>query len=75
MKVSNFTLISAFRYALGRMSTASSYVSDDIIRNWKNFTDYEKQLIKYEIQEAINKGRAGMECDVENWKRILELKD
>jgi len=72
MKVSNFTLIFAFRYALGRMSTAPSIVVEDILNNWDKLTDYEKSEIKNEIKKAIKENRAGMKCDIEEWKKILK---
>jgi len=71
MKVSNFTLMFAFRYALGRMSTAPSIVVEDILNNWDKLTDYEKEEIKNEIKQVIKENRAGMNCDIEEWKKIL----
>ena len=73
MNVSEFTLIFAFRYALGRMSTAPSYVVDDIKNNWNQLSNAHKKLIKEEIEEAIENGNAGMQCDSEIWKQILVL--
>ena len=75
MNVSEFTLLFAFRYALGRMSTAPSYVVRDLKRNWNNFDETHKKLIKEEIKEAMKENRAGMSCDIENWNEILKLED
>jgi hypothetical protein len=75
MNVSEFTLIFAFRYALGRMDSASSYVVNDLKRNWDNFNDTYKRLIKEEIKEAMKENRTGMSWNVENWNEILKLED
>ena len=72
--ISEHTLIFAFRYALGRMSTAPSIVARDIINNWDNLEKYTKNQIKEEIQEAIDNNRAGMNCDIAEWEEILKLK-
>ena len=72
--VSSFTLFFAFRYALGRKSTAPSYVADDIKRNWYILSRSDKERIQQEIKEAIESNRAGMECDIKTWQEILNLK-
>ena len=63
----------AFRYALSR----KTYVTFDMVRmltrNWPGFRDDEKEMFKKEIKEAIARGGAGMQMDVEEWKKILEL--
>ena len=74
ISVSDHTLFFAFRYALGRMSTAPSIVVTDLIRNWNLLNESTKNMIKEEIMEAIENQKAGMKCDVEEWKKILELK-
>ena len=71
--ISEHTLVFAFRYALGRMSTAPSIVARDIINNWDVLGTYTKNQIKEEIQEAIDNNRAGMNCDISEWEKILEL--
>ena len=67
--------IMAFRYCLGR----STYVVADMVslidRNWNNFSQDEKYMIKHEIKYAIKFDRAGMEIDVKSWQEILELED
>jgi len=74
MEVSEFTLIFAFRYAIGRASTAPSIVVRDLINNWDNLTSFTKEQIKEDIKEAIENNNAGWKCDIEEWKKILELK-
>jgi len=73
IKVSDHTLFFAFRYALGRMSTAPSIVADDLKRNWYLLNKNTKERIKEEINEAIEKKTIGMECDKDVWEEILEL--
>ena len=75
MQVSEHTLIFAFRYALGRMSTAPSIVVDDLQRNWNQLSDFTKKQIKEEILEAIKLKRAGMDCDIAEWQKILEMEN
>ena len=63
----------AFRYALGR----STYIVNDMIRlikiNWGNMRGDEQAKFKQEINQAIDRGHAGMEIDVIEWRKILEL--
>ena len=73
IKVSDHTLFFAFRYALGRMSTAPSIVADDLKKNWHLLNEVTKKMIKEEINEAIQKGRIGMKCDRDVWEEILKL--
>ena len=76
MNVSEFTLLFAFRYALGRNDTASHYVVSDLKRNWSKLSDIYKKLIKEGIEEAIKERRAGiMENTIETWNEILKLED
>ncbi len=65
----------SFRYALGRKTYAVSTVSDYLIENWHRFKDHTKEQMIKEIEEAIKRGEAGMECDVDSWKRILLLEE
>ena len=73
MEVSDHTLFFAFRYALGRMSTAPSIVADDLKRNWDEFEPSTKKLIKEEIIKAIEDKKVGMKMDEETWQEILKL--
>lgn len=62
----------AFRYCLGRRTYAVSDCVDNILNNWDKLTYQTKQLMFEEIEEAITGGNAGMQCDVYEWRRILE---
>lgn len=73
MRVSDHTLFFAFRYALGRCSTAPSIVAGDLKRNWDEFNPSTQKIIKEEILKAIEDKKAGMKMDEETWNEILEL--
>lgn len=71
--VDSEVLFYAFRYALGR----KTYVVNDVVRalreHWTTMKVNEQRLIHKEILEAIKENNAGMDCDITEWKRILEL--
>ena len=71
----NIILFMAFRYALGRKTYAVGIIVDEIIDRWETLDDVDRTQYKKEIQEAINAGRAGMDMDIIEWERILELCD
>jgi len=66
-------LIAAFRYALGRASYMPAVVAEQIAASWNDMTEYDRKLFHGEIREAIDRGCAGMSCDVATWQRILDL--
>lgn len=66
-------LIAAFRYACGRMSYMPSVIAGKIRQCWPDLSEHDRQLIKREITEAIDRGHAGMDCDIATWRGILEL--
>ena len=66
-------LIAAFRYALGRCSYMPSVVAEALAQCWPDLTEHDQRLIKREIAEAIERGHAGMDCDVATWRRVLAL--
>ena len=68
-------LIAAFRYALGRMSYMPSVVAGVLTQCWPDLTEHDQRLIRREIAEAIERGHAGMSCDVATWRRVLALGD
>ena len=69
-KEPEFVLLCAFRYALGRRSYAVGMIVEEIMSNWDVLDDSKKKLIQDEIREADS---LGMECDKEQWNRILKL--
>lgn len=66
-------LLCAFRYSLGRMTYITSTCADWLVRYWDCLSPYWQKQTHDEIKEAIELNRAGMDCDVASWKRILEL--
>ena len=68
-------LIAALRYALGRHSYIPSVVAGVLEQCWADLTEHDQRLIKREIAEAIERGHAGMDCDVATWRRVLALGD
>ncbi len=63
----------AFRYALGRKTYSVSTVSDYLIDFWGRLKPHTKEQIIREIETAIERNEAGMECDVNAWKDVLLL--
>ena len=66
-------LMSAFRYALGRMTYIVETIARHIEACWPDLLTNDRELIHREIRAAIDSGRAGMECDIAVWRRILAL--
>lgn len=62
----------AFRYALGRMTSAPDTVAEHCIKRIKYFDDYHLNCICKEIDEAIERNKAGMECDIKTWKKLRQ---
>lgn len=63
----------AFRYALGRQTYAVSHVSDYIISHWDDIDIRTQVIIKGEIYQAVDRGEAGNQMDIDSWIRILAL--
>jgi len=74
-EVNEEMIMYAFRYALGRMTYAVSTVSDYLIQFWHRFKPHTREQIIKEIEEAIGRNQAGMECDVVRWKAVLLLEN
>ena len=66
-------LVFAFRYALGRRSTAPGIVADVLIERWNDLKPHTQIQVQREISSAIDMGEAGQPCDVETWKQVLAL--
>jgi len=73
MQVDKEVLIFAFRYALGRKSTAVPIVAENLKRNWNKLNDFDRKQIKNDIKSAIEQNKAGMKMDIQIWQEILEL--
>jgi len=66
-------LVFAFRYALGRRSTAPGIVANHLIKRWADLDYYTREQVKEEIRIAIIRGDAGNSHDVETWQKVLDL--
>lgn len=64
-------LLNALRYALPRMSTASSIVSGRLIERWEALSSPTRQAVVCAITEALQTSRAGESCDRALWHRVL----
>ena len=69
-------ILSAFRYALGRMTYIVPVVAN-VIRESKDKLDSQAiDLIIQEIEDAEKRDGLGMECDIDVWLRLKkELED
>lgn len=63
-------LLFAFRYALGRTSSAPSIVATVIRAKMGAFRPTLKEQMRREITEAIAGGCAGEPCDVATWREL-----
>lgn len=62
----------AFRYALGRSTYVVGSVVSEILRNWDNLRDGDKERFVREIYEQEKKFGLGMECDKKDWYKIVD---
>jgi hypothetical protein len=73
MLVSEAFIMCGFRYALGRRTYIVGEVCRNLVLVWEDLSELTRKQIKAEIREAIDRGHAGLDCDVEDWKKILDL--
>jgi hypothetical protein len=66
-------LVCSFRYALGRTTAMVSTIVDYLIDDWSYLEPWQHDQIKKDINNAIVANRAGENCDVNEWRRVLEL--
>ena len=64
----------AFRYCLGRRTYAVSEMVTVLINSWDKLKPQTQRKIQEEIKEDMDRGNAGDDCDVQDWKKILDLK-
>lgn len=68
-------LVFAFRYALGRRSSAPFFMTEEIKRRWGELKPFTQAQIKHEIKTHEQMyGSLGDNCDKETWYELLELK-
>ncbi len=68
----NTLAFSAFRYGLGRKTYVVSNIVQALINNKHNIKTETKQRICSEIEHAIDLDNAGMDCDIAEWKHLME---
>lgn len=73
MNLNEDILICSFNYALGRPTYIVNIVAEEIVKNWDEIHHFNKWFIHKEINKAIENGKAGHNCDIEEWKKILKL--
>lgn len=67
-------LLSAFRYSLGRTTYMSSVCVEWLTKWWDILPENYKRQIHNDITRAIELKIAGDDCDIAEWKKLLELK-
>lgn len=70
--VDETTLVFAFRYALGRRTTAPSHVVAQLKTHWAALNDWTRDQIYKEIRESIRLGEIGGHCDMKTWQEVLK---
>ena len=67
----NTLLVCSFRYALGRMTYIVSEIVRIILRHKEELQPKTKKLMIREIKWALDHNQAGMQCDRQQWERLL----
>ncbi|TXH09310.1 MAG: hypothetical protein E6R04_08650 [Spirochaetes bacterium] len=73
--VDDTMMISAVRYALGRMSYIVSWTVDETIRVWDGMSKNSREVIERDVRRAKADGVVGMPIDGEQWDRLLNFID
>lgn len=63
----------AMRYALGRSTYAPGEVLHALRAHAAQLPAYTRLMMAAEIDEVLNAGRAGMDCDVAVWRQARDL--
>lgn len=71
--VDDAMMVSAVRYALGRMSYIVSWTVDETIRVWCDMAENTRQVIERDVRRAKDEGVVGMSIDGEQWDRLLKF--
>ena len=65
-------LLCAFRYCLGRRSYIVSSMTSHLGDVWDEISPNFQNMIRREIDEAIDKDYVGDKCDRDSWLDLLE---
>lgn len=68
-------LLESFRYCLGRKTYAVSDCVKRLQQHWQVIPPAWQAMIKKEIKSAIDSKQAGMDMDVIECQKILELQE
>lgn len=68
----NLMVLAAFRYCLGRQSYIVGSCVSWLIEYWEEIDPNTKKIILEETIDCLNKGLAGDNCDVEQWKKLVK---
>lgn len=60
------------RYALGRTTHVVQTTVDLAMARWDTLTDATKETILDEVAQALADGKAGMEMDERDWRRLVD---
>ena len=66
-------MLSNFRYALGIQTYYVGVTVEYLIKWWDKMPTGYKEQIHNDIKHAIEHSMAGHDCDVAEWKKLLEL--
>lgn len=64
-------MVSAVRYALGRMSYIVGWTVDETIRVWSDLSLNSRTVIERDVRQAKSDGVVGMPIDGQEWDRLL----
>lgn len=62
----------ALRYALGRKTGAPAIVADAVRENMERLRPSTKLQMRREIEDALDCGLAGDNCDLMVWRQLAE---
>ena len=69
-------IICALRYCVGRRTYMPSLVVDWTKRHWSHLSINDQNVIRCDIEQAIQEQDLGDDCDVETWHGFYEwMKD
>lgn len=69
--VDDTMMVSAVRYALGRMSYIVGWTVDETIRVWSDLSPNSRTVIERDVRQAKLDGVVGMPIDGQEWDRLL----
>ena len=69
--VDDTMMVSAVRYALGRMSYIVGWTVDETIRVWSDLSLNSRTVIERDVRQAKSDGVVGMPIDGQEWDRLL----